>query len=64
MRPSVLSILSSNKTDEEASIELLELVGLDEFDLVSEIMMHRREAVIQVRNIRIGHKTDIHCRSA
>ena len=64
MRPSVLSILSSNKTDEEASIELLELVGLDEFDLVSEIMMHPREAVIQVRNFPIGHKTDIHYRSA
>ena len=49
MRPSVLSLLSSNKTDEEASIELLELVGFDEFDLVSEIMMHRRETVIKVR---------------
>ena len=46
--PSVLSILASGKSDEMASIELAELVGFEEIELVSELMTQRQSASSKV----------------
>lgn len=48
MLPSICSILLSDKQDEVASIELAELVGFEEIELVSEIMTNRRTAANKV----------------
>lgn len=48
MLPSICSILLSDKQDEVASIELAELVGFEEIELVSEIMANRRTAANKV----------------
>lgn len=48
MLPAIRSILLSSKPDEVASIELAELVGFEEIELVSEVMTHRRASADKV----------------
>lgn len=48
MLPSIRSILSSSKPDDVASIELAELVGFEQIELVSEIIEKRRQCVNKV----------------
>lgn len=48
---SVLAILSGNRKNDEISGELVELLGLDQIHLVSEILDNRRLAIRQVRYV-------------
>ena len=46
--PSVQSILASGKPDEVASVELAELVGFDELELVGEVIAQRKASTARV----------------
>lgn len=49
--PLLRKIISSGKSDEVASVELAELVGFEEVELVTEIIAHRQAVMSKVRYI-------------
>ncbi|KAL5530172.1 MUG81 [Sanghuangporus sanghuang] len=57
MLPSLHAILSSGKTDELASIELAELLGFEEIELVSELMTQRQTAASKLEKMLLHKST-------
>lgn len=46
----MMSVLNSDRSDEELQIQLTDLVGFDDFDFIIEILGHRSEIVSAVNN--------------
>lgn len=46
----IMSVLNSDRSDEELQIQLTDLVGFDDFEFIIEILGHRNEIVSAVNN--------------
>jgi hypothetical protein len=53
--PNIQSLLASSKSDDELSEELLEIIGYDDIELLTNIMPHRvaLSEIVSCLNVRI-----------